>query len=218
MTSTDSPLLRFHRLLVESLRRRDPKAVEEPFTVAEIYQNLVPYRTYRDRLGLDMNGDYEHVLLRLLVGEGELVRLESDAAIEEIREELESSNPNTGVYRDYAAADVRLVPDRIPDELELDLPERSAEDGGGDPVTASAGDGAEGGGGDVGEVVQGGGAVVTGAGDCRWCGEALPERSNLRFCPYCGTDIRTRPCPSCGETLDPDWRFCVACGEEVGEG
>jgi hypothetical protein len=63
-----------------------------------------------------MNGDYEHALLRLLAGEEELVVVDSEPARRRIRQELESSNPNTGLYRDFAAVDVRLNPSRIPAE------------------------------------------------------------------------------------------------------
>ena len=92
-------LARFHRALVEEIARTRPAYLREPFTVAEIYQNLVPYRTHRDRIGVEMNGDYEDALLRLLAGEGDYLLLESDHARSEIAEELSSPNPNTGLYR-----------------------------------------------------------------------------------------------------------------------
>jgi hypothetical protein len=111
------PVARFHRALVEEILRSRPNYLSEPFTVAEIYQNLVPYRTHRDRIGVEMNGDYEDALLRLLAGEGDYLVLESEHAVREIREELASSNPNTGLYRAYAAADVRLNPLRMPRDL-----------------------------------------------------------------------------------------------------
>jgi hypothetical protein len=215
--SGGDPLARFHRVLVAALLERGDAALRAPFTVAEIYQDLVPYRTHRDRLGVDMNGDYEQLLLRLLAGEGELVRLESEPALREIRKELKGKNPNTGVYREYAAVDVRLVEERIPADLEAGEP---------DPVTAREGTGAP-------ESALGGlaaerppaaaprAAAVEGdahEGTCRWCGEGLPPRDNLRYCPHCGADVRVVPCPSCGEALESGWRFCIACGQEVGSG
>jgi rRNA maturation endonuclease Nob1 len=51
---------------------------------------------------------------------------------------------------------------------------------------------------------------------CRWCRAELPARANLNFCPFCGTDVHVVPCPGCGEELDPEWRFCISCGAEVG--
>ena len=47
---------------------------------------------------------------------------------------------------------------------------------------------------------------------CRWCRETLPDRSNLNYCPFCGTDVTLVPCQSCGEALEANWRFCIACG------
>ena len=89
MTSDTSELLsRFHRALVREIREVRPDYLVESFTVAEIYQNLVPYRSHRDVIGVEMNGDYEDALLRLLAGEGDYLFLESDVARREIREEL----------------------------------------------------------------------------------------------------------------------------------
>ena len=67
---SDDVLERFHRALIEEIQTRRPEYLTSPFTVAEIYQNLVPYRTHRDRIGIEMNGDYEDALIRLLAGEG----------------------------------------------------------------------------------------------------------------------------------------------------
>ena len=77
--------------------------------MAEIYQNLVPYGSHRDRIGVEMNGDYEDALLRLLAGEGGL----SDAGVRAracvtCGPSSTRPNPNTGLYREYAAVDVRL--------------------------------------------------------------------------------------------------------------
>jgi hypothetical protein len=60
-----------------------------------------------------MNADYEHALLRLLAGEGDFLTIESKTARQELRDELDSPNPNTGLYRDFAAADVQLNPEKL---------------------------------------------------------------------------------------------------------
>lgn len=101
-------LARMHRALVDALHTRGPEAVLRRFTVAEIYQDLIPYRTHRDLLGVAMNGDYEHLILRLLAGEGGLLAIESDSAREAFRLELDATHPNTGIFREYAGLDVRL--------------------------------------------------------------------------------------------------------------
>lgn len=109
------PLERLHALLVEAVRRRrggDP--FHAPVTVAEIYQELAPYRSVRSALGVDMNADYEHTLVRLLSGEGQLARIEPAAAREQLERELESPNPNVGLYRKFAGCDVWLLPSGSP--------------------------------------------------------------------------------------------------------
>ena len=114
MTFDEQEVLgRFHRALVREIHTRNPGDLNAPFSVAEIYQNLVPYRTHRDELGVEMNADYEHALLRLLAGEGDFLTIESKTARQELRDELDSPNPNTGLYRDFAAADVQLNSDKL---------------------------------------------------------------------------------------------------------
>jgi predicted RNA-binding Zn-ribbon protein involved in translation (DUF1610 family) len=122
---------RFHQVLVQEIRKNRPEYLEDLFTVAEIYQNLVPYRTHRDAIGVEMNGDYEDALLRLLSGEGDYLMIESEVARREIREELQSSNPNTGLFRDFAAADVRLTSAhlRVADEVVQAEPEAELRGG-----------------------------------------------------------------------------------------
>jgi hypothetical protein len=216
---TNDILTRFHRTLVEEIRNRRPEYLRDPFTVAEIYQNLVPYGTHRDRLGIEMNGDYEDALLRILAGEGGYLILESEPALRVLRQELESSNPNTGVYREYAAVDVRLDPARLPF---AGVPTREAAPA----ATAEEADEAI----SVDDLAPEEEAAAEPFGvaaarpvpvsrdapeACRWCRAELPDRPNLRFCPFCGTDIHVVPCPECGEELLPDWRFCIQCGAEV---
>jgi hypothetical protein len=114
--SVESQLVaRLHAVLVEEIRARRPQYLQQPFTVAEIYQDLVPYRSHRDRIGAAMTGDYEHALLKLRAGAGDFVGLAAEQARKRMLSELESSNPNTGIFRDYAALDVWLNPARIPE-------------------------------------------------------------------------------------------------------
>jgi hypothetical protein len=207
-------LARFHRALVEEISRTRPTYLREPFTVAEIYQNLVPYRTHRDRIGVEMNGDYEDALLRLLAGEGEYLHLESEHARNEIAAELLSPNPNTGLFREFAAVDVRLNPLRLPRDLPDSAPGPMA--GLFEPPDI-----------DLGMLERAGPSAPSPSapapqaapvhGACPWCREALPGRATLNFCPFCGADQHTRPCSTCGEELEAGWRFCVACGTAVGD-
>lgn len=344
----DQVLERFHRALIEEIQTQRPEYLTQPFTVAEIYQNLVPYGSHRDRIGVEMNGDYEDALVRLLAGEGGYLILDSEPALKKLRAALDAPNPNSGVYRDFAAVDVRLnqayldlsaeALDQFPDLVE----ELEAED----PVTMTDLAPAEGNatanelglvppgvdifaegagpadvGADVGADVEGEGAEpvetpsaaldeglaptdaalngelpssvdaadgesphaadgespsVHDASDdagstssgapapddrvasedegaesseasaatkrrpplepeyvetesdedasgeatgssCVWCRADLPERGDLNYCPFCGTDVRLVPCASCGAEVEPGWRFCVTCGAEVEE-
>lgn len=234
---------RLHRVLVEEIRDQRPELLDSSFTVAEIYQSLVPYRSHRDRIGAEMNADYEDALLRLLAGEGEYVTLESSAARRQIREELESINPDTSVYRDFAAVEVRLNPERLPgaaparkgdsgseadeggeaasgprDEVRPGAGDRMLDwefDEAGEPQASNAPEPA---GGDAEGQPEGAAAPARPGsleGTCHWCRGELPEREDLRFCPHCGSSVERVPCPECGAELEVDWHFCVACGAEI---
>lgn len=226
MSDSADVLKRFHRALVEEIQTHRPEYLTSPFTVAEIYQNLVPYSSHRDRIGIEMNGDYEDALLRLLAGEGGYLTLESEPALRDLRAELETANPNTGLYREYAAVDVRI--NRVDVDLsamaENDAPDLVEELSSEEPKAIADLAPAE----DVAELIEvvasdadtleeesAVEAVPTVPGSCQWCRAELPIRDNLNFCPYCGTDLKLFPCNECGEELEPDWRFCIACGTEV---
>jgi hypothetical protein len=277
---------RFHNVLVREIRTNNPDYLDGPFSVAEIYQNLVPYRTHREEIGVEINADYEHALLQLLVGDGDYLTIESRTARQEIREELDSPNPNTGLYRDFAAADVRLNPEKVGETLVgLEGPEIEAVDEMGSAPEApdllpaldeegeealeefslenenemdeEAGevdsedlpfevsgpeelpqedspalDGEE----PVGEEsapvelesapveLESAPAELESApaeleldspGNCPWCRENLPHRERVQFCPFCGSNVQLVPCPECGQELELNWRFCIACGTEV---
>lgn len=246
LRQTDAILQRFHRALVREIRETRPQYLRQPFSVSEIYEHLVPYRTHRDVIGAGMSAEYEYALLRLLSGEGGYLRLESEAAKEAIRRELESSNPNTTVYREFAAAPVRLEPGRLGEAaLEVPFAEPAAlaaapdgEAGGADPSRRVAGTGAPGlpdapgaawepaaAARPVGAPEEGGGAMglFADAGAaalperCWACDGTLPQRATLRFCPRCGVNVRIVPCPECGEELELGWRYCITCGRDMAQ-
>jgi hypothetical protein len=205
---SESELLeRFHRALIEEIQMQRPEYLTGPFTVAEIYQNLVPYGSHRDRIGVHMNGDYEDALLRLLAGEGGYLVLESEPALRELRAELETPNPNTGLYREFAAVDVRLnrtmldfAPVAVPQAEPLAAAAAPI-----DVVPPAV---------DVFDRSANGTSEAT-VRACQWCRAELPARADINFCPFCGTDLKVVPCRECGEELEPSWRFCIACGTEV---
>lgn len=241
-----------------------------PVTVAEIYQELVPYRSVRDSVGFAMNADYEHVLLRLLSGEGDYARLEPQAAAEAMRRELRTPNPNVSMYREYAACDVWIAEPAAssgspaasgPSSHGAGATEATDPDddifewdaGGDDDVSSeaegarvvatirpehderAAGDAVPAGGSDMrngsepaGSPADGmpetpaaptrkGPAVVMDVqGACVFCDSSLPQGRQVLFCPYCGGDQSKRPCGACGEVLEADWIYCIACGGSTG--
>ena len=114
MSRSGDVLERFIETLVQEITVTRPEYLTAPFTVAEIYQDLVPYRSHRASIGVEMNGDYEEALLRMLSGEGDCLLIDSGVARQEMRQELASPNPNTALFREFAAVDVRLHPSRVP--------------------------------------------------------------------------------------------------------
>jgi hypothetical protein len=106
-------LSRFHQILVREFGSRAPWDLSASLTVADIFHNLVPFQSRREELGVHTMPEYEHALLRLLAGHGDFLTVESTTTRRRIRDELESANPDMGIYRDFPAADVRLNPDKV---------------------------------------------------------------------------------------------------------
>lgn len=240
----DTVVTQLHRTLVDALRRMRPGALNRPITVAEIYQDILPYREARNAVGFEINADYEHALLRLLAGEGDLARIEPREVRDKLRMELDSPNPDVGLFRNYAACDVwvsiepyddadaDVIVEALPpahsweeeflhdegdveDEEELELefePEPHAParfEIAAEPVAED--DDEDAGSGALPAAVH----SHAGSVPCGFCSAELPTDRLVNFCPFCGTDQSQQPCPSCGELLDPLWRFCVACGTRI---
>jgi hypothetical protein len=182
MNEANHILERFHRALIEEIQTQRPEYLTGPFTVAEIYQNLVPYGSHRERIGVRMNGDYEDALLRLLAGEGGYLILESEPALRDLKAELQTTNPNTGLYREYAAVDVRLNQSFVAPTATSATSAAATSATPMDIVPAAV------------EVSANGGAAEPASPNaCQWCRAELPTRANLNFCPFCGTDPRSCP-------------------------
>lgn len=220
-----------HRALVESLIQLRPNALTQPVTVAEIYQDLIPYRSVKGPLGFALNADYEHALLHLLAGDDGYARIEPEEVRETLSRELKSPNPDVGLFRDYASCDVFVtVPEDARDGT-YRAPERTPEPEA--PARSAA------------KPVESWEAVVSGATridaadavrgfaartppeppaapksatamqSCVSCAKPLPAGKNVRFCPHCGADQTQRLCKTCKEPLEKDWKFCIACGSSV---
>jgi hypothetical protein len=211
------PVELLHQRLAEALQRSRSQPFTAPVTVAEIYQELVPYRSLRGEPGFSMNADYEHVLLRFLGGEGERAQLEPATAQEVILQELRSPNPNVTLYRQYAGCDVWVRPpagterSHTPDVSDAGTTQpqpQPHEDAGNPPLPRDAAP--------VRPQKEPEPVRPAGGAGCVFCDGRLPAGRPVRYCPFCGGDQTMRPCGSCGEALEPGWTFCVACGSTTG--
>lgn len=226
---------RLFTTLVEVLWAQDGAArLRQPLQVSEIYQHVVPYRVYRDRLGIDANQDYEMAVLRLLAGEGGYAAIQPDEARTMLADEAASTSPDPTIIREYAAAQVVLDPAAVRRVLagergfapagadQHENPDTSPEGNvaeppiavtrpGGAPVFALEPDESPARAADTIPESRPSTPVATG-GSCKACGRTLPLHRPVAYCPFCGQPAGTRACPKCGEALDAGWRFCVTCG------
>ncbi len=211
---------RLFRGLVAVLAERDPGRLERGFEVAELYQDLVPYRTHKHQLGFATNQDYEGAVLGLLAGLGGFATMDPVEAQETLASEAASPNPDPTLFREFAAARVRLNRERVRSFLAGDAayapptPEPEAapapafappppEPEPPAPVFELAAE----------EPSPPAGARAAATGDrCAACDAALPTDRPVVFCPFCGRAVGRATCARCGDDLAPAWRFCPRCG------
>lgn len=207
---THTPAL---RALLERRLAQEDLPLSAPVAVAELHKRLVPYALCREALGLTTKAEYDVALLRLL--DDAAVRIDERALREAVRRELGSPEPGLAILQRFSASEVSLAPvtpggrpapaapigppassyeterrdqDRVPG---LDDPELLPEQAGPVPVRSS-------------DPVQRSGCVA--------CGDRLPAREGLRYCPACGADQNRWPCPACGQVVERGWKFCAMCG------
>ncbi|HJU73440.1 MAG TPA: hypothetical protein VJ717_06825, partial [Gemmatimonadaceae bacterium] len=100
ISTTMDELDRLFRRLVQNVRNGYPEYLSRPFEVSELYQTLIPYRHNRRELEIDTNQDYEMAICRLLSGERGYAG--GDEAMQQaLKEEIQSPNPNTGIFREF---------------------------------------------------------------------------------------------------------------------
>ena len=212
---------RMYRHLVRTVRSRFPQYLTESFTVAELYQTVLPYRLHRRELGLETNEDYEITLTELLSGAREYLIVD-DQMRDALRAELATTNPDPTAFKQFATSTVALSPAALraleagpaapttPQRATL-LPTPSARAT--SPISSASVDVPR----PVTRTPTGPRAVVPKAGErCTACNEELPAGRPITFCPHCGNDLTTLNCPACGSELEVGWKFCPTCGRPAG--
>jgi Double zinc ribbon len=191
---------RMFRVLVRTIREKQPALLTAPFTVAELYQQLLPYRHYRRELALETNQEYELVLMELLSGGGGFLDVDEQLR-DELGKELASSSPEPSRVRDFPEAHVAIKSAAL----------TAISDGSGSTPSRAAGTAA----GRNAPVASSPPAPATTGSRCRFCAGDLPKGRTVHFCPHCGQNLQVLNCPACGAEVEAGWRFCVTCGKAV---
>jgi hypothetical protein len=194
---------RMFTVLVRNLRAKQPAALTGPISVADLHQQILPYRHYRRELGIETNQEYELALMELLSGARGY--LDVDERLRDgLGKELASISPEPARVRDYADAQVSINPQALAKIPEPTSPS-NAGDGGGLDVRAKE---------DGRTYAPPPGMVRAATGStCRYCGGDLPTTRALNFCPHCGQNLQVLNCPACGAEVEAGWKFCVVCGK-----
>ncbi|MGI8619201.1 MAG: double zinc ribbon domain-containing protein [Gemmatimonadaceae bacterium] len=223
---------RVFQRLVQNIKSRSPEQLTLPFTVAELYEQLIPYRHNRRELGIETNQDYEIAVMRLLSGERDYI-VGDEAMQDSLKQEIASRNPDTGAFREFATTQISISPEALEKQATrsrtpaAQRPAAAPQGGGtaaGVAATSAVRDTAT-----LDQRVQDGEATPPAArpgkvpdsgaagrpGEpqgCRYCSGTLPEGKTVVFCPHCGQNLAVNQCPACGTEMERGWKFCIGCG------
>lgn len=223
-----SDLDHFFRQLVVNLSAADPARLYQAIPVADIQNEIIPYRSNRRALGLASAEDYEVLLLRLCAGEQGLAHTSPPEVQAKFESEMAGGNPDLGLLRAHGDALVSLsghavalalavdphaayAPPEVPaEETSGGLPEHTVlPDGGLDEELPLD---------EVRTGDEGGPHPADAAGlMCLFCGGTLPANRPVNFCPHCGQSQTTLRCPACQAEIEVGWRHCAGCGAPVGD-
>jgi len=184
---------RFFERLVRNLAAIDIELVRKPIKVLDIKTSIMPYRTNRRALGLESAEEYEELLVRLVSQEGGLVTTTPPDVADWCARQMSSLTPDLSGIPGQAAATITVSPEAIGRVFGATAAEAMSQ-----PNTGKAGGG-------IGPEV------------CPHCDARLPANRAVNFCPSCGRSVTLIPCDGCGADLEPGWRFCINCGQEVSE-
>lgn len=205
---------RVFQRLVQNIRTRSPEQATLPFTVAELYEQLIPYRHNRRELGIETNQDYEIAVMRLLSGERDYITGD-DAMQDSLKKEIASQNPDTGAFREFATTQISISPaalEKRPERshttpvTEAAAPDNRVRDESDSPPPASRP------GKPAGAVGVAGVDELRAPEGCRYCSGTLPEGREVTYCPHCGQNLALSQCPACGTEMEQGWKFCIGCG------
>lgn len=187
-------LERFFERLVRNLAAIDLQRVKQPVPVLDIKNSIMPYRTNRRALGLESSEEYEELLVRLVGQESELVVTNPPDVADWCARQMASLTPDLSGIPGQAAATVTVNPQALSRVLGSSAAESLAK---------------------AANEKQKGHAF--GPEKCPHCSVGLPDNRAVNFCPACGRSVTLIPCDACGADLEPGWRFCSNCGQEVSE-
>jgi hypothetical protein len=232
---------RLFRRVVHNVRASYPDLLTQPFEVAQLYQQVVPYRLNRRELGVGTVEEYELALMQLLAGTRGYLTGDADMQ-RALRDELEGMSPDLSAYRAYANSQIAIAADAVRNIdqqaighgaavaaaafTEPAVAERATERigaSGTPPDTARAASfslqpvsemPSSSGASQPAPGTPHGGDAATGHA-CRYCGGSLPHGKSIVYCPYCGHDLTVQHCPACNTELEIGWRFCITCGRQV---
>lgn len=103
-----SDLKRFVRQLADTLRTRDPSGVHRPVAVGDLRRKILPYRLYRNALGLLSNDDYDLLVLRLCAEQEEWVRTFPPEVAERCRAEVAMPYPDLDLLDTIEDATIQI--------------------------------------------------------------------------------------------------------------
>ena len=190
---------RMFHVLVRTLRSRQPALLSAPFTVADLHQQIMPYRHFRRELGLETNQEYELIMMEMLTGAKGYLDVD-ERLRDQLGRELALPSPEPSRVRDFADAHVSInqaalaaLSDGQGEQASSGVPRTPSRAFNPVPATPTSG-----------SVPR-----------CRYCGGDLPPGRTLHFCPHCGQNLQVKNCPACGAEVEESWKFCVACGKAV---
>jgi len=231
---------RMFRRLVQNIRTGFPELLTRPFEVAQLYQQIIPYRLNRREIGLESAEEYELTLTKLLSGSRTLL-LGDEEMQHALRAELESPNPDLTAFRAFATSMVSLAPDAL---RALDAQPALRPPTGPSGVVVAPRSASE----QAAMAARATEEVSVGArrapeaampaktqpapsrrtpiatdtspsavdqNGCRYCGGTLPDGRDVIFCPHCGHNLTVKHCPACSAELELGWKYCITCGREV---